>query len=144
MRETSVTLVTQILPADCGICCIAMASNVKYLDVLVAAKLRNADDWFCGITFQQLINTMRRVGMRPRWHWPEKLSPKNVGAPLRERARGKTAIHLVPSKNVEDDGASHYVLVMEDGTIYDPSPDHKLKYEHYDELESLGVAYVTL
>lgn len=133
-------LVTQKLPADCGICCIAMATGLPWRTVLYAAPIETVEDLFCGLTIQQIVTTMRRLGQPTKFHWPEKYSPNNIGIPLREQMRGKNAIHLVPSINVEEEGCYHYVL-FSNGRIYDPSPPEKLRYRSYEQLEPLGVVY---
>lgn len=131
-----VELVRQRFGVDCGICCIAMATALPYERVFMAAPL-SMDSLEYGLTFREMLTTMRRLGQPIRWHWPEGLSPNRVGAPLRELVRGKNAIHLVPSISRPDKGCFHYVLVHE-GVIYDPSPKRKRVYRSYEQLRPLG------
>lgn len=136
---THVIMVKQKFVADCGICCIAMATGVEYERVLMAAPI-DEEFFEYGLTLQQVITTIRRLGKQARWHWPEKLSPNSMGVPLRERVRGRNAIHLVPSISKKELGAYHYVLVS-NGQIFDPSPRGKQRYKRYEQLQPLGVVY---
>lgn len=138
MRET--TLVHQRLPADCSLCCMAMLTGRSYVDVFMAAPF-GEEEFTYGLTFIQVIMTLRRLGYRPNWHHPEKLSPNNIGVPLREKMRGKVAMHLVPSIHKPDEGTYHYVLVK-DGRIYDPSPAWKRRYRRYEQLLPLGAVFL--
>ncbi len=135
----TVNIVRQRLPADCGICCMAMATNLPYAEVFMATPW-DEDTFDCGITLRHMVTTLRRLGFSPRWHWPEGLSPNNMGEPLREKVRGKNGIHLVESIHKPDQGAFHYVYVN-NGEIYDPSPWWKRKYRRYEQLRPLGFVY---
>jgi hypothetical protein len=133
-------LIRQKLIADCGICCMAMLTGVPYRSVFATIPFETLEDILCGLRFPQLVTTLRRLEYPIRWHWPERFNPDNIGEPLREKVRGKTAIHLVQSLSKGEEGCYHYVLV-DNGMIFDPAPPGKPKYRDYDRLYPLAVAY---
>lgn len=139
MKFKHVVIVRQKLPADCAIACIAMATGLPYWKVFQAAPM-GEDELAYGLTLQQVVTTMRRLGKRTKWHWPEKFSPNKTGVFLRDKVRGKNAIHLVPSISKREAGCFHYVLVS-NGIVYDPAPRKKRRYRKYNELKPLGIVY---
>jgi hypothetical protein len=139
-RPREIEFVKQKLPADCGLCCIAMLTGIPYERVFLTAPCGEEELLF-GLEFQQVITTMRQLGLSVRWHWPEKYNPNMVGIPFRDKMRGKTGIYLVPSINRREEGCYHYVVVV-NGEVYDPSPLLKRHYLWYHQLEPLAMIYL--
>lgn len=132
-------MVFQRRETDCWIACLAMLTGEDYEYVELTCAHDMSEDDMYGVTLHRMVAMLRRMGYSPRFYYPHMFSPDKVGSYTLERARGLTAIHLLPSLNGAEDNCAHYVYVS-GGVVYDPTLLHG--YGSYEELEPLGVIYL--